>query len=126
LYEGDIFAGTHGRGMFRTTSLMTARTIGVKEESKPAFRNNKSTDLTLSPNPAKDYTMIQLELKASDVVNIFVRDISGRLVKQIKINSLEAGRQSLRVDTDDMANGTYIITAQYGDTLRSGRLTVAR
>jgi len=124
--EGDIFAGTHGRGMFRTTSLMSSRPISVPEEDKFSFTDRNATQLVFAPNPAKEFTTLELNISRSEDVNIFVRDLNGRLIKQMKLNKMPSGKHDIRIDTETLANGNYIVTVQMGATLKSGKLLVAK
>lgn len=125
LQEGDIFAGTHGRGIYRTTTLMTNRPVSVKEEKPFAF-DTKTSALILAPNPAKDYTEIVLNLTSATDVNIFVRDISGKLVKQMRLSKMPFGVQKIRVETAELANGTYLVSVQSGTEVKSAKLNVVK
>lgn len=124
--EGDIFAGTHARGMFRTTSLMSARPVSVSEEDDFSFTDRKNVQLTFAPNPARDFTMIELLLVRSEDVNISVRDLNGRLLKQVRLNKMMAGKHELKLDTETLPNGTYLVTVQMGSIVKSGKLSVMK
>jgi hypothetical protein len=126
LMEGDIFAGTHGRGIFRTTSLMSSRPVSVPEEDNFTFADRNATQLVFAPNPAKEFTTLELNIVRSEDVNIFVRDLNGRLVKQMKLNKMPAGKHDIRLETETLANGNYIVTVQMGNTLKSGKLLVTK
>jgi len=123
--EGDIFIGTHARGFFRSTTLMTTRPISIPEEEAVVFSENIN-QLSVYPNPATDFTQLALNLaKTSDVI-IFVRDINGRLVNQMKFSRLAAGEKEIRINTEDLSGGTYFITAQIGDQVKNGKFVVVR
>jgi hypothetical protein len=122
--EGDIFIGTHARGFFRSTTLMSTRPIGITEEKPVAFVDR--AQLSVYPNPATDYTQLALNLVKTSDVTIFVRDINGRLVNQMKFSRMAAGEKEIRISTDNLASGTYFITAQIGDQVKSGKFAVVR
>jgi hypothetical protein len=122
--EGDIFIGTHARGFFRSTTLMSTRPIGITEEKPVAFADR--AQLSVYPNPATDYTQLALNLVKTSDVTIFVRDINGRLVNQMKFSRMAAGEKEIRISTDNLASGTYFITAQIGDQVKSGKFAVVR
>jgi hypothetical protein len=104
---------------------MVNRPIGIAEHT-PLNRANKQDELTVYPNPAVDFTTLELNLATSNSVTIYVRDMNGRLVNQLRFSRLPAGIRDVRIETGDLANGTYLITAQIGDAVRSGRLVVKR
>jgi hypothetical protein len=125
IQEGDIFIGTHARGFFRSTTLMSTRPISIPEEEKVVFAETNN-QLTVFPNPATDFTQLALNLaKTSDVI-IFVRDINGKLVNQMKFSRLAAGVKEIRINTEDLSGGTYFITAQIGDQVKNGKFVVVR
>jgi len=125
VYEGDLFIGTHGRGFFRSTDLQTARPVGVNEEKPMAF-SEANAQLQMYPNPAVDFTNLVINLSKTSDVNVFVRDINGRMVKQMKLSRMPAGKSDVRINTSDIAAGTYLINVQFGDQVKSGKIVVTK
>lgn len=124
IQEGDIFIATHARGFFRSTTLMSTRPISVTEQEMAASKKNDQ--LVVFPNPASDFTQVELNLTKSTDVIIFVRDMNGRLVNQLKFNRVAAGVKEIRISTEGLANGNYFITAQIGNQIKNGRFAVVR
>ncbi len=125
VYEGDIFAGTHARGFFSSGDLKTARPVSVKEETAFEFSNG-GAQLKMYPNPATEYTNVLLNINKTADVAIFVRDINGKVVKQMKLSRMPAGKQEIRINTSDLAAGSYILTLQQGDNVNSGKFVVTK
>ena len=123
-YQGDIFAGTHGRGIYRSTALMTSKPVDIPEQEEVVFTQSKG--LNVYPNPAVDYTNVELNLNGAMDVAIFVRDINGRLVNQLKFGKMPAGKREVRVNTSELSAGTYMITVQQGDDVKSGKFVVTK
>ncbi|MGB0176727.1 MAG: T9SS type A sorting domain-containing protein, partial [Owenweeksia sp.] len=121
-FEGNIYAGTHGRGIFRTTS--TASYIGVDEpkEIEAAAREI----LEVFPNPASDKVRISLDLEDRTDLSITVRDINGKLVKTQSYKKLDRETREIGLDVSRLAIGTYILTVQEGAKVRTGKLVIAR
>ena len=106
IYEGDIFAGTFGRGIFHTTTLAQARPVGNDEYTIDLPQNN---DIVVYPNPAASYTNVEVDL-AAGMYNIALIDLNGRTVYTEAVELTQAGTQSMKVNLSGVANGTYVIT----------------
>jgi len=102
--EGDIFAGTFGRGAFQTTSLMTTRPIGISEEDVEQAEET----VKLFPNPAEDFTTLALELPAGNYT-VELIDLNGRSVKSVVFEATENGTQAFKLDVSSIANGMYVV-----------------
>jgi hypothetical protein len=102
--EGDIFAGTFGRGAFQTTSLMTTRPIGIAEQEV----EQADEAVKLFPNPAEDFTTLALELPAGNYT-VELIDLNGRSVKSVNFEATENGAQAFKLDVSNVANGMYVI-----------------
>ena len=102
--EGDIFAGTFGRGAFQTTSLMTTRPIGIAEQEV----EQANEAVKLFPNPAEDFTTLALELPAGNYT-VELIDLNGRSVKSVIFEATENGAQAFKLDVSNVANGMYVI-----------------
>jgi hypothetical protein len=104
---GEIYLGTFGRGIWRSTAFLglneNGSTTNVKFDSK----------LKTYPNPTRDNTTVTFELANAGMVEIQVYSITGRLVKSIR-KSMDEGTNSLQIDGDNLANGTYIVKFNSG------------
>jgi photosystem II stability/assembly factor-like uncharacterized protein len=121
-FEGSIYAGTHGRGYFKTNT--TADYVGV-EEPKP-FNNAKNKEvLNVYPNPAYDETKIALNLSGRSDVRLNVRDMSGKLVKTMSLNKVDSSVEFLPLNVSSLKNGTYIVTLQVNNKVTTGKLVVS-
>ncbi len=72
------------------------------------------------PNPCENATKIEIQTIEDGLTNLFVVDISGRVVKEVFSGSLKAGKYSFKVSTPDLSNGTYFYILQT-PTRRIGR-----
>ena len=90
--EGDIFAGTFGRGAFQTTSLMTTRPIGIAEQEV----EQANEAVKLFPNPAEDFTTLALELPAGNYT-VELIDLNGRSVKSVIFEATEMALKRLNL-----------------------------
>ncbi|WP_165983181.1 T9SS type A sorting domain-containing protein [Chryseobacterium salivictor] len=66
------------------------------------------TDLTVYPNPAKDF--INIKTSKSNIEKVFIFDLSGKLIMTEK---------SKRIDISLLPSATYIISIKTSDGLKS-------
>ena len=104
---GEIYLGTFGRGIWRSTAF-----LGINENGS---NNSGKFDSKLKtyPNPTRDNTTVTFELANAGMVEIQVYSITGRLVKSIR-KSMEEGTNALQIEGDNLANGTYIVKFNSG------------
>lgn len=78
--------------------------------------------IDIQPNPATSSATLTLGLLHSEVVSIVVTDMQGKEVQRI-INSqtIQAGSHVLALSTNELVNGSYIVTARTMD----GRTTTS-
>lgn len=63
----------------------------------------------LYPIPANDYTIIAAKLNTSTTVDLYITDMSGRVVYQKLGEKLQAGQQEIRINTSAFAEGNYAV-----------------
>jgi flagellar hook assembly protein FlgD len=66
------------------------------------------------PNPTTDNTTLTFNLAETSNVLVNVYSISGILVKTVSQKNMSAGAQTLKIDGDDLQNGTYIVKFMAG------------
>jgi hypothetical protein len=79
--------------------------VGIREFS------SASDDLFLLPaipNPAKEFTVLQWQIKAPTQVSITVCDYTGKVVTKLKNVTSGTGDNSLRISTSVLPPGIYI------------------
>ncbi len=111
--HAQIYAATHGRGFFTCKSFMS-----IEEQNTDKVKY--IADINIYPNPVVDNANIEFELtsKADVVVNIF--DINGRLLNEINLGS-QAGKQTMRINTSDLAPGMYILQMRAGNDVSTSK-----
>ena len=114
-----IYAGSHGRGIFRTETL-----LGVTPPSSGSVGRNN--DLIVYPNPVVNSTTLTFSLESRSEVVINVYDLNGRMVSTQPRRVLPAGEQRVQLDLTQVRNGTYIVEVLNNGTRRTGRMVVAR
>jgi len=65
------------------------------------------------PNPATGITRIEMEIPAEvNQLNLTVTDINGKVVKRLNMTNVNAGKESIELDVNDLPNGQYFYTVE--------------
>ena len=120
--EGDIYIGSYARGWYVTTSLQTDRPLSNEENviEEKVVRDA----LRMYPNPASDYTNVDVTLNGKGDVKASVLDMSGRVVKTVSMKGLPQGDHKIRVDLTGISNGTYVLSLSVNGTVQNGKFIV--
>ncbi|MFM9945285.1 MAG: T9SS type A sorting domain-containing protein [Bacteroidia bacterium] len=95
-----IVAGTHGRGIFETHTMYAS----IKNPD-----GTISAKLNIYPNPATDFATIQYSIGEKDHLTLTVMDMTGKVVYQKNVGSETPGLKKLRIETNMLPTGTYIV-----------------
>jgi hypothetical protein len=114
---GAIYAGTHGRGSYRCDNF-----VGIGDDDMPSAK--PQAVLGIYPNPATDHFQAVVSLPASGSATLSIHDISGRLIRNVNLNNLKEGDTSVRVSTEGLSNGSYIVRLRSGSYSSSAKLLV--
>ncbi len=116
---GEIYAATHGRGLFNCKNF-----IGIDDiDDGPV---NKTPKLAIYPNPAVDEVYIEFILKQKDEVNIFVYDLQGRVVRNVNPQVYSSGSHKVSLDCYDLSRGTYIVQLIAGNKKTTNKLVIMK
>ncbi len=120
-YEGSIYIGTHGRGIFKSNSSRVP--VGINENEVAGKEEKPPEDmLDIFPNPAINSVNVGLQLDGKYDVTISVRDISGKMLKSVNYDKVDRDITELPLNVSYLGTGTYIITLKYGKTIKTGKL----
>ncbi|SFT51392.1 Por secretion system C-terminal sorting domain-containing protein [Lishizhenia tianjinensis] len=103
---GEIYIGTFGRGIFKTTS-----TVNVEETTSNNPMNEKVEKevLTIYPNPSSGYAAVVLNDVEASNATIYFYNLAGTVVKTVDAKGLVKGKNKVNFDASNLPNGTYII-----------------
>lgn len=91
-------------------------TVGIIE-------NENQVPLTISPNPALDYTNVNYEADGNNPTTINVFDLNGKLVLTSNDEST-TGFRFARINTSNLAKGVYQIVVSQGSKIGREKLVV--
>jgi hypothetical protein len=118
-----LYIGTHGRGMWRCTTLTAGgcQTVASVNDAKNTASIN---DLNIYPNPVNSTSKISLTLDKKAEVTLRVLDMTGRLYKEVTVKNATAGENLFDLDAAGLSNGTYLLAATVGNVRTQSRLFV--
>jgi photosystem II stability/assembly factor-like uncharacterized protein len=116
--HGYIYAGTHGRGIFVCKDFGGPTSVPQNITEKP------NSNINVFPNPASEYTHINVNLEQSTNIEIAIYDASGKVVDVLKYNNLNSGRHSLKYNVSGLKGGIYILRMKDADNISTTKLIV--
>lgn len=119
--ENYIHACSYGRGMYRM-NLATA-SVG----KNPKDLSSKGNQIINNyPNPIINQTSIRFRVNQSQKIALGIYDLSGRLVKMVYENSVEANRLNTVTWNVTSTNGQKVASGNYICRLIGEKVTLAR
>jgi hypothetical protein len=110
-WEGmRLYIGTHGRGYYQSTNLLTS----TKKMAKSSF------EMTLSPNPSKDIANVNFRSNGGKAT-IRVVSMEGKTVMNQSLNA-QVGDNQVRLDVSNLKSGYYFVQV----TLANGTSTTQK
>jgi hypothetical protein len=104
--SGTIYAATHGRGIFKTTTLNSVKDI----ESS----NTQADQLMIYPNPVFEQATIKFNLPEAANTNLLIFDLQGKLVREINVGMMKKGTNVYTFNSEGLNEGTYIASVTSG------------
>ncbi len=81
---------------------------------------------TIYPNPASDLATLKYTLKTGAPVIINVYDITGKLIRSKNEGNVGAGLNQQLINTQDLADGVYLVSVEADGITSVSKLVVAR
>ncbi len=116
--HGYIYAGTHGRGIYRCETF--AGPVGINE----AVADNARTNVMVYPNPVTDYAVISCNVKKAGNVDIVVYDLNGKVVMNDTRKNVPAGEYKTTFNRDDLKAGIYLYSVSVNGEKSTGKFIV--
>jgi hypothetical protein len=94
----------------------------------PTFVSVKPVDIAkdvmVSPNPASDFTNVQVSLLGTQKVELNVYDVMGKLVMNANYGQQTTGYHTYQVNTSSLTGGIYLFTVKIGNSQTSRKVVV--
>jgi hypothetical protein len=118
--SGAIYAGTHGRGIFRSdTNLFTS----VEENENTTV--DADDFMLVYPNPVSGGTaFIDVDMPIHGEIALAVFNIRGELIERQNFENKAAGKHTVQLDTRKLATGQYFVHVVAGGFEGVGKFVV--
>lgn len=122
-YPRAIYYATYGRGIFMDMQYVTdtVNEIGIHDVASTASGNST---VKLYPNPAQNYTVVDMDIANASNVAIQMFDISGRVVYAQDLGMAQEGRHAHVIPCQDMKKGIYVLKVIAGTEVMTSKLIV--
>lgn len=118
--DGRLYAGVHSRGLFRSSSLISALENGPVYASEPlTLRQN-------FPNPFHTATTIPFELAERSRISLKVFNAQGQEVATLLEETLPAGPHEANFNAHGLAPGVYFCRLEAGNAIQVSKVAVGK
>ncbi|MPM12559.1 hypothetical protein SDC9_58912 [bioreactor metagenome] len=100
-------------------------TTCVDLQTNVGIEDNNLTAISLNPNPADDYTMLEFEAGTTDNAVLTITTNEGKRVRETIVN-ISAGMNNIRIETADLAPGLYHWNLRSNSSNGEGKLIITR
>ncbi len=117
-----LYAGTHGRGIYRTTDFTLAGCntdiVGIDslEEQVSSFQ--------LFPNPMETHSHLKFNLTEPTALTLQIFDLQGRVVHKQNMGILTAQSHQILIEKGELTSGIYYVQLQSGNKQMGQKLLV--
>jgi len=118
--SGVVYAGTHGRGVFKSSYLLTPTSVEDIVEEVPVLN-----ELRVFPNPVTSRASVSFDLGTTADIEMYIYSIDGRLIEAFQEQRVGSGiNRQIDFDASDYAIGQYILQLRVGDDWNSAKFVV--
>lgn len=117
--SGVVYIGTFGRGIWSTNSL-----VGINDPDATSVAHVEVTEINTYPNPMNNNGTISFKLKERNNVDIYVMDLTGKIVLTKNLGEMNAGDVNTEINVAELASGSYVVMIKAGDETGTDKLVV--
>ena len=121
-----LYLGSHGRGMWRSTTLTPSTCQTQVGTSVNNVKPNAITGLSIFPNPVHDAAKVSLNIDNSSGVTLRVFDMTGKLYSETSYHNVPAGKNLFELNASGLSSGTYMVVATADDRSQSKLFVVTK
>jgi hypothetical protein len=101
----------------------------LQEPQRDVFALNASINtlakgLALSPNPAAARVNVNFNLDNDSPVNIQIMNLSGQIMYNNRLSSLNKGQQTVEINTTELLNGYYLVRLETNSGVENQKLII--
>jgi hypothetical protein len=117
--KGDIYVGSHGRGLWKSSSLTSVQTL-----ESPIKNKDNIGSLKIYPNPLSSNGIICFELKQASNGTLTIFDLNGKAVKKFENQFFKEGDNMIPIQKENLISGTYILSLNTKEEIKTLKFIV--
>ena len=122
------YIGTHGRGIFRTTSF-TSTFCNTDLPGYPINTGLEETEMfergiRVYPNPMNERATVEFELEKAGDINLSVYDMQGKLMMNKDLGKFSAGVHNTQLELNGTPSGNYLLVVKSDKLQATRKITV--
>lgn len=117
---GQIYLGTHGRGMWRSSTF-----VGINDFKEIANKNDEFVNqLNVYPNPmsTSGYVTFNIDNAAEGIITVY--DINGKRIETLPTNNFNKGDNKVQLDVTNYEAGNYFVSLEIEGTRKIAKFVV--
>lgn len=121
-YEGN---GNYEVTLIALGCSVDTTIINVLVDSALTLNSHQAIQsISTFPNPVKDILFINIHLDADTETQLFLSDLSGRVILQTEQLKLASGSSSFQLDLSALSNGVYLLQIQANSERKTTKVVV--
>ena len=121
--EGTIYAATYGEGIIKCDAYAVAAAPAPTAEDDNTTAV-EAEEMNIYPNPVRDYALFNIQLNGNTAVSYVIYDLTGRMVSNGELGTFAEGTHTMKINTADLASGSYVIRLQAGEKTETAKFLV--
>lgn len=125
-----LYAGTHGRGMYRSTTFTlqgcdTDLNFPVYElPTNVEDFGDRISSINLFPNPMVQQSKLQITLTEATELTLRIINLQGQVIRNEVLGELAARTHTIEIDRGDLVAGNYVVMLNSGNKQVAKKLLV--
>jgi hypothetical protein len=120
---GVFYFATHGRGAWK--SEVSYKPTGIQEHTSGGL-SPIAPVISIYPNPMSESGYVTFNLSQSGTVKLHVYNLKGQLMKDLNLQHMQEGANTVDLDCSDLSAGTYLLSFESGMQRGVSRFVVSK
>jgi hypothetical protein len=112
-YTGIVSALDNNCGIYvlgETSMTVNHYTDDCISNSTDESISLKTDELTVFPNPAKDFTTLKFDMSQGEKMRIVIYNTMGELIQEMDTRSIHSGANQMTISLVGWSDGVYLVT----------------
>lgn len=127
-YPYAMYFGTYGRGIFMDSTYVTNHENEIVDSSDytgvPVVYSNSINNVRVYPNPAVNYTNLEITIAKAGNTVVRVFDMSGKVVMSKNLGVLSEGTADCTLNCQNLLKGMYLVNVTVDGQTATTKLVV--